>query len=136
MTSANLISLVPGYKRQEHFLKRRVPVVNFGLHFDLDERYVRSVVDRSGNGTSKIGRRTWKQGGDGDSRNMLRPNSSDTYSQRDHRSMLDCQDMSEMRYDATFATKEVMRDTSNPSNTTCKKSREFGDTSKGDRDVC
>ena len=53
MTSANLISLVPGYKRQEHFLKRRVPVVNFGLHFDLDERYVRSVVDRSGMGQAK-----------------------------------------------------------------------------------
>ena len=53
VTSANLILLVNGNKRQKHYPKRRVSVVNFGCHLEFDERDVRSVLDKSGMGQAK-----------------------------------------------------------------------------------
>ena len=37
-----------GYERQGHFFKRTSSVDNVGWHLELDERYVRSVLDKSG----------------------------------------------------------------------------------------
>ena len=46
-------SLVLGHERQGHFFKRSIPVDNFGRHRELDERYARSVLDKSGMGQAK-----------------------------------------------------------------------------------
>ena len=51
--SASIISLVPGYDRQGHFLKRTISVDNFGWHLELDEHCVHSVLDKSGTAHSK-----------------------------------------------------------------------------------
>ena len=82
MTSANLIVLVLGYKRQKHLPKRTISLVNFGLHFDLDERYVRSVPwDKQNRQGNVEARRRWRQ------QKHAETKFSDTYSQRDHRSI-------------------------------------------------
>ena len=51
--SANLISLVPGTRDRNTFLSEEFQLSILGRHLELDERYVRSVVDRSGMGQAE-----------------------------------------------------------------------------------
>ena len=39
------MSLKPGHQSAIHFLKRRISVDNFGWHVELDQRYVKSLLD-------------------------------------------------------------------------------------------
>ena len=107
-------TMLGGCERQGHFLKRIISADNFGWRAQLDEFYVRSVLDKSGLDQAKA---------------VVTPGSKeastaataaqgkhvDTCSHRDYRSSAElCLNMFEMRYDATLATKEMMRGVSNP----------------------
>ena len=40
-----IVSLKPDHQSETHFLKRRISVDNFGWHVELDQRYVKSLLD-------------------------------------------------------------------------------------------
>ena len=42
---AQIMGLKPEHQFEIHFLKRRTSVDNFGWHVELDERYVKSLLD-------------------------------------------------------------------------------------------
>ena len=42
---AEIMGLKPEHQFEIHFLKRRTSVDNFGWHVELDERYVKSLLD-------------------------------------------------------------------------------------------
>ena len=42
---AEIVSLKPEHQNEMHFLKRRISVDNFGWHVELDQRYVKSLLD-------------------------------------------------------------------------------------------
>ena len=42
---AETVSLKPEHHNEIHFLKRRIIVDNFGWHVELDQRYVKSLLD-------------------------------------------------------------------------------------------
>ena len=56
--SANITSLMLGYERQGHVLKRTVSVNQCGWHLEHGERYAEQVW----HGTSEISCDPWKQG--------------------------------------------------------------------------
>ena len=39
------MSLRPDHQQETHFLKRRISVDDFGWHVELDQRYVKSLLD-------------------------------------------------------------------------------------------
>ena len=39
------MSLKPEHQKEFHFLKRRISVDDFGWHVELDQRYVKSLLD-------------------------------------------------------------------------------------------
>ena len=45
---AEIESLRPEHQKDAHFLKRRVCVDDSGWHIELDQRYVRSLLDTMG----------------------------------------------------------------------------------------
>ena len=45
MKKAEIVSLKPEHQSETHFLKRRNSVDEFGWHVELDERYVKSLLD-------------------------------------------------------------------------------------------
>ena len=42
---SGIVSLKPEHQRETHFLKRRISVDEFGWHVELDQRYVKSLLD-------------------------------------------------------------------------------------------
>ena len=42
---AELVNLKPEHQSETHFLKRRISVDEFGWHVELDQRYVKSLLD-------------------------------------------------------------------------------------------
>ena len=42
---AEIVSLRPQHHKETHFLKRRISVDDFGWHVELDQRYVKSLLD-------------------------------------------------------------------------------------------
>ena len=42
---AAVVSLKPEHQNEIHFLKRRISVDNCGWHVELDQRYLKSLVD-------------------------------------------------------------------------------------------
>ena len=104
--SANLISLVLGYERQGHFLKRKTSGDNLGWHLELGERYVRSARDKPGMGYASSvvtpGSKEAMVTAEHAEKKFL-----DTSNHRDCRSLLGlCQKMKEMRYDTMFEKKK------------------------------
>ena len=45
LKKAEIVSLKPAHQNDIHFLKRRIIVINFGWHVELDPRYVKSLLD-------------------------------------------------------------------------------------------
>ena len=43
--TAEIVSLTPEHQNYIHFLKREISVDNFGWHVELDQRYVKSLLD-------------------------------------------------------------------------------------------
>ena len=113
VNSTSIISWLDGYERQGHFLKRTISVDYFGLHLELDERCVRSVVDKfvmdQANAVVTPGSKETSTAAATSGAKQL-----DTYSHRDCRPLAGLCQLSEMCYDTACATKEVMRDASNP----------------------
>ena len=58
---AEIMSLKPMYQNEIHFLKRRISVDNFGWHVELDQKYVKSLLDamamNHGKSMATLGRR-------------------------------------------------------------------------------
>ena len=72
------MSLKPERQGETHFLKRRISVDEFGWHAELDQRYVKSLLDvmamnhcKSMATTGSKGRRNWTQGNIGSSELVL-----------------------------------------------------------------
>ena len=42
---AEIVGLKPEHQNEIHFLKRRISVDNFGWHVELDQRYVKSLLE-------------------------------------------------------------------------------------------
>ena len=42
---SEIVSLKPEHQSETHFLKRRISVDEFGWHVELDQRYVKSLLD-------------------------------------------------------------------------------------------
>ena len=42
---SEIVSLKPEHQSETHFLKRRISVDEFGWHAELDQRYVKSLLD-------------------------------------------------------------------------------------------
>ena len=97
--------------RHGHLLRRTISVETFRWLPELDDRYVRSVLDKSG--TSQV-----QCNGDSSSNKNARGKPETILSARehhDHRSMAGlCEYMSEVRCDNSVADKEVMREASRP----------------------
>ena len=107
--------MVIGYERQRHFFKRTISEDNLGWHLGLDKRYGRPVLDKSGMGQEKSAVTLGGKEAMSTAENAEQKVLGRVYSHRDYRSFAGVwQYVSEMRYDKTFTTKEVMREASNP----------------------
>ena len=122
-----------GYERQGHFFKRTSSVDHVEWHLELDERYVRSVLDKSGMAYAESVVTPWKRGGNGDSSNCwgkvlgpLQP------------SRPSLTDLAVPAYERDKVRNNIRNERSDASSQwgACKKSRESCDTSEVDRDVC
>ena len=109
--SVNIISWSEGC--EGHFLKRTVSVAIVGWHLELDDRYVRSVLDKSDtsqgkamvtSGSTAAATATATTATSGKERIL---SSSEDHDRRCLAGL--CQYMTEMEYDITFATREFMR---------------------------
>ena len=110
--SANIISWLDGCERHGHVLKRTISADNLGCNLKLEERHVRSVLDKCGVCLAKavvtpVSKESSKAAISG-----AKPLDSNHH--RKYRSLARlCQHMGYFRYDTRFETKEVMRDASN-----------------------
>ena len=50
---AEIVSLRPEHQKETHFLKRRICVDDSGWHIELNQRYVRSLLDTMGTNKRK-----------------------------------------------------------------------------------
>ena len=57
---SEIVSLKPEHQRDTHFLKRRISVDEFGWHVELDQRYVKSLLDAMAMNHCKR-RKNWMQ---------------------------------------------------------------------------
>ena len=103
-------SLKPEHQKETHFLKRRISVDEFGWHVELDQRYVKSLLDA-------MAIPGWK-GQEGN-------NATEKLDAKEHREFRPgagiCQYMTEQRFDIALSTKEIMREAAGP--TTASKTK-------------
>ena len=59
---ADIVSLKPQHQNEIHFLKRRISVHNFGWHVELDQRYVKSLLDAMAMNHCKSMATSWIEG--------------------------------------------------------------------------
>ena len=109
--NAEIVSLKPEHQNEIHLLKRRISVDNFGWHVELDQRYVKSLLDamETNHGKSMA---TPGSKGQESSRNMADVTEKlDPQEHREFRSGAGiCQKMTEQRFVIAFSTKEIMRE--------------------------
>ena len=95
------VSLKPEHQSETHFLKRRISVDEFGWHVELDQRYVKNLLDAMAMNHCK---------------SMATLGSKlDVKEHRELRSGAGiCQYVTEQRFDIAFSTKEIMREAARP----------------------
>ena len=59
---SEIVSLRPEHQSETHFLKRRISVDEFGWHVELDQRYVKSLLDAMAMNHCKIDGYSWIEG--------------------------------------------------------------------------
>ena len=112
------MSLRPEHQKETHFLKRRICVDDSGWHIEMDERYVRSLLDTTGMNQCK----SMATPGSKDQERQATNDKLDPQEHREFRSGAGiCQNMTEQRFDIAFSTKEIMRDVAGP--TTASKTK-------------
>ena len=119
---ADIVSLKPEHQRETHFLKRRMSVDEFGWHVELDQRYVKSLLDAMATNHCESMATPGSKGQES-SRNVADLNEKfDPQEHREFRSGAGiCQYMTEQRCDIAFSTKEIMREAAGP--TTASKTK-------------
>ena len=127
------MSLKPERQNEIHFLKRRISVDNFGWHVELDQRYVKSLLDAMAMDHCKSMATPGSKGQES-SRNVA--DLTEKFDPQEHREFPSgagiCQYMTEQRFDIAFSTKEIMRAAAGPTTASKNKfSRESRVTSKG-----
>ena len=118
MKKAEIVSLKPEHQSETHFLKRRISVDEFGRHVELDQRYVKSLLDAMAINHCKSIATPGSKGQEGNS-------ATEKLDAKEHREVRSgagiCQYMTEQRFDIAFSTKEIMREAAGP--TTVSKTR-------------
>ena len=109
---AEIESLKPEHQKETHCLKRRISVDEFGWHVELDQRYVKSLLDAMAMAAP---------GSKGQEGN----NATEKLVAKEHREFRlgagICQYMTEQRFDIALSTKEIMREAAGP--TTASKTK-------------
>ena len=99
---------------ETHFLKRHISVDEFGWHVELDQRYVKSLLDAMATNHDKSMATPGSKGQEGNS-------ATEKLDARGHREFRSgagiCQYMTEQRFDIAFSTKEIMREAAGPTTT-------------------
>ena len=116
---AEIVSLKSEHQSETHFLKRRISVDDFGWHVELDQRYVKSLLDAMAmNHGKSMATPGWK----GQEGSHVETDKLDPQEHREFRSGAGiCQYMTEQRFDIAFSTKEIMREAAGP--TTASKTK-------------
>ena len=105
-----------------HFLKRRISVDNFGWHVELDQRYVRSLLDAMAMNHFKSMATPGSKGQESSRSVADLTEKLDPQEHREFRSGAGiCQYMTEQHFDTSFSTKEIMREAAGP--TTASKTK-------------
>ena len=111
MKKSEIASLKPEHQSETHFLKRRISVDEFGWHFELDQRYVKILLDAMAMNHCKSMATPGSKGQEGN--NTMEK--LDAKEHRDFRSCAGiCQCMTEQHFDIAFSTKEIMREAAGP----------------------
>ena len=115
---SEIVSLKPEHQSETHFLKRRISVDEFGWHVELDQRYVKSLLDAMAMNHCKSMATPGSKGQEGN-------NATEKLDAKEHREFRSCagicQYMTEQRFDIAFSTKETMREAAGP--TTASKTK-------------
>ena len=115
---AEIVILKPEHQSETHFLKRRISVDEFGWHVELDQKYVKSLLDAMAMNQCKSMATPGSKGQEGNSATEK----LDAKENREFRSAAGtCQYMTEQRFDIAFNTKEIMRKAAGP--TTASKTK-------------
>ena len=96
----------PEHQSETHFLKCRISVDEFGWHVELDQRYVKSLLDAMAMNHCKSMAVLGSKGQEGN-------NATEKLDAKEHPEFRSgagiCQYMTEQRFDIAFSTKEIMR---------------------------
>ena len=115
---SEIVSLKPEHQSETHFLKRRISVDEFGWHVEVDQRYVKSLLDAMAMNHCKSMATPGSKGQEGNNATEK----LDAKERREFRSGAGiCQYMTEQRFDIAFSTREIMREAAGP--TTASKTK-------------
>ena len=105
---SEIVSLKPEHQSETHFLKRCISVDEFGWHVELDQRYVKTLLDAMATNHCKSTATLGSKGQEGN-------NAMEKLDAKEHREFRSgagiCQYMTEQRFYIAFSTKEIMRET-------------------------
>ena len=129
---AEIVSPKPEHQNEIHFLRRRISVENFEWHVELDQRYVKSLLDAMAMDHCKSMATPGSKGQES-SRNVVDVTEKlDPQEHREFRSGAGiCQYMTEQRFDIALSTKEVMREAAGPTTTSKTKLKRIARYLKG-----
>ena len=117
-----IVSLKPEHQNVIHFLKCLISVDDFWWHVELDQRYVKSLLDAMAMNHCKSMATPGSKGQES-SRNVA--DLTEKLDPQEHREFRSgagiCQYMTEQRFDIAFSTKEIMREAAGP--TTASKTK-------------
>ena len=115
---SEIASLKPEHECETRFLKRRISVDECGWHFELDQRYIQSLLDAMAMNHCKSMATLGSKGQKGN-------NAMEKLDAKEHGEPRSgagiCQYMTEQRFDIAFSTKEIMREAAGP--TTASKTK-------------
>ena len=113
-----IVSLKLEHQSETHFLKLRISVDEFGWHVEVDQRYVKSLLDKMAMNHCTSMATPGSKGQEGN-------NATEKLDAKGHREFRFgagiCQYMTEQRFDIAFSTKEIMREAAGP--TTASKTK-------------
>ena len=101
---AKIVSLKPDHQNEIHFLSRRISVwMIFGWHVELDQRYVKSLLDAMAMHHCKLMASPGSKGQESSPNVADSTEKLDPQEHREFRSGVGiCQDMTEQRFDIAF----------------------------------
>ena len=112
---AEIVSFKPEHQNEIHCLKRRISVDDFGWHVELDQRYVKSLLDAMAMNHCKSMATPGSKGQES-SRNVA--DSTEKLDSQEHQEFRSsagiCQYRTVQRFDIAFRTKEIMREAARP----------------------